>query len=173
VISFDVKGLAKDLVMGTKLELAAREELVARMIEVAVEIVNEPHRKREILDPLIEIMLSSYDMIQPDQLMLRYAEHIKERSRELGWDSRLLVKLEFKKIGGNFHRALVNMDFEGTIRKFKPVARPRKQKEKIVDTVSDHPDQDTLNEYLNAVTTRPERRIPLLSDRLGTRIKDA
>jgi hypothetical protein len=145
---------------------SVKEAIAERIIEAAVEIINEPRRQDVILDNLSYIYESTYDMVTPDLVILDFVNEIRKRMTAYGWDSRLVLKVSFTKLSNTFNRATVNMDLDATLERSKPAKKVRKVKvEKAIDIVSDNPSPDTINEFLNTVECQSQRRTPLLSDR--------
>lgn len=172
MISFDVTALAGELIMGSEHGFSVKETLTVRMIEAAVDILNEPRRRDAVLDNLTDIMEMHYDLQTPDLTMERFADHIRVQMKNHGWDSRLKVKLSFKKFGNNFHRAIIEMDLDATFASNNDRRKKPRLKADVTELVSDNPSQESINEFLDRTDKRPVRKPPLLSDRFGRTVND-
>lgn len=172
MISFDVTALAGELIMGSDQLFSVKETLTVRMIEAAVDILNEPGRRDSILDSLSWVMEDSYALQTPDLTMERYVSHIAKQMKAHGWDERLKVKLVFKKLGNNYHRAIVEMDLDATISSNNDRRKKPRLKPDVAEIVSDNPSLESINEFFDRTDKRPSRKSPVLSDRLGRTVND-
>lgn len=167
MISFDVQHLANSLLMETGDTYAVKEEIAIRMVEAAIDIINEPRKQDAILDPLNHIWETHYGLVTPDLVILAVVDDLQKQIRQHNWDTRLVVKPTFKKVSNTFHRATVQMDLDATLarQKTKPKKKAAVRAQVTATTVSDNPSAEDINEFLDVVERRSERRTPLLSDR--------
>lgn len=167
MIVFDVRSTALNLVMEKHDEpYSVKEAIAERIIEAAVEIINEPNRQDVILDNLNHIYELQYGMVTPDLVILAKAKEIKQQMTRNGWDPRLVLKVSFNKLSNTFNRATIGMDLDATMLRNKPAKAKKQVKvQKAIDIVSDNPSPDTINEFFNTVECQSRRRTPLLSDR--------
>lgn len=166
MIGFDVRSLAINLVMEKYDEpYSVKEAIATRIIEAAVEIINEPKRQDVVLDNLNHIYESQYGMVTPDLVILDHVKNIQQQMKANGWDPRLVLKVSFKKLSNTYNFATIGMDLDATMKRNKQSKVKKVAVTKAIDIVSDNPSPDTINEFFNTVECQSQRRTPLLSDR--------
>lgn len=166
---FDIKQMAKEIAFRDTEHPSTREVIVLRFVETAVLLVNNPHLIDRELDTMTEVYEIQYGMIMVDQQVLDLVKLIKRNMRKDGWDPRVKIKLEEKKLSNSFHRASIVMDLDTTINEAieedSAFRLASVEPEDINDTVSDTPPADMLNEFDSVLRSRSTPRTPLLSDR--------
>lgn len=168
---FDIKQMAKDLMFLNEQHIGAKEVVAERLIEAAVEIVNFPKATHSALfEGLAEIYELEMGLPRVDAVVMGIAERIRQDMASNGWDSRMKIKLESKKLSNTFHRITVRMDLDTTVlAEVKSVRRThvKARRPEITDVVSDNPDAELLNEFDRELSRQLSPRSPLLSDRGG------
>lgn len=175
MIAFNVNDLASMLVTGEKIDKSVREEIVVRMVEAAVDVVNDPRKRDSILGTLNDIMEDSYQLVTPDLTMVEYIQHIQKEQKKHGWDERLQIKMTSKRLGPHFHRITIEMDLDATFRINGDRRKTPRARQPIAEVVSDNPGSDEINELLDAISLSqqpPKRRTPVLSDRYARTVND-
>lgn len=173
--TFDIKQMAKELV-ARNTHLSAREVIVTRFIETAVEMINEPWNSEKLLSNITSVYELDYDLISVDTQVLDLVEQIVSSNRRNRWDPRIKIKLESKKVGATYHRIHVVMDLDKTLGEALELDSAYRKslevKEDIKDSVTDNPNPDLINELdrvlLSELTPRPK----VLSDRLGVFVRE-
>jgi hypothetical protein len=159
VISINVRHCALNLMMGEQQPYDLRLSIAQRMMEAAVDILNAPEQIEDIIGPLTQIYEESYDIIAPDDVILDMVKQLRTRAENLGWDSRLKVKVQFKTIGKAFCIAIVRMDLDATfIERERLVRRDERRKPPTATVVNDNPSSDDINEFLNVVDRESSRK---------------
>lgn len=172
MISFDVKDLARNLMIPNMKEVNVREHLVCELIRGAVEIFNDPHLENEVITRLEEVLENDYEVMGTEKLVLGMVKEMRRNAKSAGWDKRSVAQLEYKLVGKAFHRITVKMDLDETVARILAKNTIVQDPEHVTDMVSDHPDMDQLNELSKLHTRETTRRTPLLSDRLATCVRD-
>ena len=166
---FDIKQMAKEIAFRDTEHPSTKEVIVLRFIESAVLLINSPELEGRELDTMTEVYEIHYGMIMVDRTILDLVKLIKRGMRKDGWDPRVKIKLEEKKLSNSFHRATIVMDLDTTISEAieedsayrASIAEP----EDINDVTTDTPSADMLNEFDSVLRSRSTPRTPLLSDR--------
>jgi hypothetical protein len=168
---FDVKQMAKDLVFLNDQHISAKEVVAERLIEAAVEVVNFPKsRHLELFEGLAEVYELEMGLPCADGIVMELVERIKRDMAASGWDPRMKVKLESKKLSNTFHRITVRMDLDATVQAEVSAVRrthTKARRPEITDVVSDNPGAELLNEFDRELSRQLKPRTPLLSDRGG------
>jgi hypothetical protein len=173
---FDVKQMARDLVFVGDHHVSAREVVAERLIEAAVQVINFP---KAPLSELFEGMAEVYelDMGLPcvDQMVMMVVAQIKQGMVKDGWDPRMRIKMEQKKLSSTYNRITIQMDLDATIQaEVKKVRKvhTRARRQEITDVVSENPDPELINEFDRKLSAESQPRTPLLSDRSPGFIKE-
>jgi len=172
MISFDVKDLARNLMIPNMKEVSVREHLVCELIRGAVEIFNDPHLENDVIVQLEEVLENDYEVMGAADMVLNMVAEMRQRAKGAGWDKRTIAQLEYKQIGKAFHHINIKMDLDETIARILAQNTIEPDPEHVTDMVSDHPDMDAINELSKLHTRETTRRTPLLSDRLATCVRD-
>jgi uncharacterized membrane protein YheB (UPF0754 family) len=152
---------------------AVRESIAVRMLEAVVEMINHPARQDKLLDQLGNVYEEHYDMLTPDLVMLKIRDQLQKETKRRSWDSRLKLKVSFKKISHGFHQAHIEMDLDATLKANVKPKVTRVKREKVTgETISDNPSPEAINEFLETVERRSIRRTPRLSDRQPTAVRE-
>ena len=165
----DVRDAALNLVMERDEPLDSKLVLVKRMIEAAVEIVNDPSKVDDEIDNLMDSYDGYYGITKPDEIILHYVDVMKKAIKAASWDTRLVVKVKFNEVGNG--KALCHadlfMDLDTTAEKLGWVAAPEDEdsKEAITEIVSDNPSAEQLHALSRSVSREGKQRTPVLSDR--------
>ena len=168
---FDVKQMARDLIFLGDQHTSAKEVVAERLIEAAVEVINFPKATHsEMFEGLAEVYELEMGLPRVDETVMNLVKQIKADMARLGWDPRLKIKLESKKLSNTFHRITVQMDLDATVlAEAKSVRKvhTRARRPEITDVVSDNPNPELLNEFDREFSRQLKPRTPLLSDRGG------
>lgn len=166
---FDIKQMGRNLIFLKDQHASAKEVVAERLIEAAVEVINFPKSSHTALfEGLAEIYELEMGLPRVDETVMNLVEEIKSDMARLGWDPRVKIKLETKKLSNTFHRVTVQMDLDATIlAEAKSVRRThnKARRPEITDVVSDNPDAELLNEFDRELSRQLKHRTPLLSDR--------
>lgn len=173
MIIFDVKDLARNFLMPTNEPQSVREYLALEVLRYSVELFNDPHRLHNLLGDAEEIFENDYDVMGVAEIIVRHWRHIQKVTRSYGWDVRTKAQLEFKRIGNGFHHARVVMDLEETMARMLDAAHlNHPQEAHVTDIVSDNPSSDVINELSTVRNGETRRRVPVLSDRHPTFVRE-
>lgn len=173
MIIFDVKELARSFLMPSGEPQGVREHLALEVLRYSVGIFNDPHLLQHYLGDAEEVFEIDYDVMGVAEIIIRHYRHITKITRSYGWDPRTKAKLEFKRIGKGFHHARVVMDLEETTARMLNEAHlDRPVETHVTDIVSDNPSTDVINELSIVRNGETRRRVPVLSDRHPTFVRD-
>ncbi|MNM27099.1 hypothetical protein D3C81_375830 [compost metagenome] len=173
MIIFDVKELGRSFLMPFGEPQGVREHLALEVLRYSVDIFNDPHLMQNCLGDAEEVFEGDYDVMGVAELIVRHYRHILKITRSYGWDPRTKAKLEFKRFGKGFHQARVMMDLEETTARMLSEARLDLPAEThVTDIVSDNPSSDVINELSTVRNGETRRRVPVLSDRHPTFVRD-
>ena len=168
---FDVKQMARDLMFLDAQHAGAKEVVAERLIEAAVEVVNFPKSTHSALfEGLAEVYELGMGLPRVDSIVMNIVERIRQDMNRNGWDPRMKIKLESKKLSSTFHRVTICMDLDATVlAEVKTVRRThvKARRPEITDVVSDNPGSELLNEFDRELSRQLAPRTPLLSDRGG------
>lgn len=165
--AFDIKKMAQGLYVPNAVHVSAKEVIAERLIETAVEIINDPSRSGELLDSMTDYYELDMGMNRVDDSVMQLVTQIKQDNQRAGWDPRVKLKIETKKLSNTFHRLTIAMDLDATIEAMtaKPKrARPRRTT-KITDVIEDNPGADLLNEFDRELSSQSESQAKLLPNR--------
>lgn len=172
MISFDVKELARNMLIPHVSEPNVREHLVCELLRGALEIFNDPHRENAVIIELEEVLENDYEVMGTEDIVTKILATLRRASKGAGWDGRTIAKLEYKQIGKAFHQAKFVMDLDETVARVLEANAIKPDKEHVTDMVSDHPDMDAINELNTLHSRETSRRIPVLSDRFATVVRE-
>ena len=170
---FDIKQMAQGLYIPEEKFPHAREVIARRLVEVAVEFVNDPEEGQAAVDHLIGVYEIDYGMNQVERQIGDVITMIRGEMKKWHWDPRIKVKLEDRSIGRNHVQLKVSMDLDATLQGMINGLEVIEEREHVEDAVDDNPGSELLNALDGHVSKRPERRIPLLSDRHAKPVKDS
>ena len=168
---FDIKQMGKDLMFLNDQHASAKEVVAERLIEAAVEVVNFPQAQHSALfEGLAEVYELEMGLPRVDAIVMGIVTRIRQDMNQNGWDPRMKIKLESKKLSSTFHRITVKMDLDATVlAEVKTVRRThvKARRPEITDVVSDNPGAELLNEFDRELSRQLKPRTPILSDRGG------
>lgn len=165
MIIYDVKELARNLVMSNSEGPEVREHLVRTMLCGALEIFNDPHRENTVITELQDVLENDYEVLGSEEIVLSVVTELRNRAKTCGWDPRTKAKIDYRAIGKGVIQAMVVMDLDETLARILDSGAIESSLEHVTDIVSDHPDMEVLNELNRLHSNETERRTPLLSDR--------
>lgn len=173
--SFDIKQMARELVARGTLP-SAREVIVLRFVETAVDMINSPWQSNALLGALSSAYELDYDLINVEQQVLDIVNTIRTDMHKNRWDRRIKIKMDSRTVGRNFHRINILMDLDATLAEaLEEDSNYRKSMEvqaSVSDVVIDNPDMDTINELDRVLLGESTPRPKVLSDRLGKFVRD-
>lgn len=172
MIIYDVRELARNLVMPNSAVQEVREHLVRTMLCGAVEIFNDPHREHTVIAELEESFENDYDVLGSDAMVTSMVKELHSQAKACGWDSRTKAKIEYRAIGKGVTQAMVVMDLDETLARMLDAGSIKPPLEHVTDIVSDNPDMEVINELNRLHSNETERRTPLLSDRSPTFVQE-
>lgn len=166
---FDIKQMARDLLCLKAHHPSAKEVMVERLIEAAVEVVNFPgSHHAELFEGLAEVYELDMGIPRVDAMVTDLADRIRADADSKGWDPRIKVMVRTKKLSNTFHRATICMDLDSTIlaeAEHVHTIHAEARRPEITDVVSDNPGAELLDEFDREFSRQSEHRTPLLSDR--------
>lgn len=165
--AFDIKKMARELYVPNAVHVSAKEVIAERLIETAVEIINDPSRSGELLDSMTDYYELDMGMNRVDDSVMHLVSQIKQDNLRSGWDPRVKLKLETKKLSNTFHRVTVAMDLDATIEAMTTKKKQGRAKRvtKITDVIEDNPGADLLNEFDRELSSQSESQAKLLPNR--------
>jgi hypothetical protein len=163
MILFNVFDLAKDLFFEEKVEASVRQVLAKDMVDSAVEIFNYPAIENSEIVNLMEEWENSYGVMNIEKVMEGLINTIRKDIRRSGWDPRCLAKVEYQGDNRNFLMARVVMDLDQTMAKLLESLPDGNNPDPVGEAVSDHPDQDMLNELNKTTEKQTHRNLQILS----------
>jgi len=173
--SFDIKQMARELVARGTLP-SAREVIVLRFVETAVDMVNSPWQSNMLLASLSSAYELDYDLINVEEQVMDIVNTIRADMHKNRWDRRIKIKMDSRTVGRNFHRINILMDLDATLAEaLEEDSNYRKSMEvqaSVSDVVIDNPDMDTINELDRVLLGESTPRPKVLSDRLGKFVRD-
>jgi hypothetical protein len=173
---FDIKVMGNELFFPEEQHRSFRETVALRLVETAVDIINEPNLTEQLLLPMIDIYELEMGMNRVDDRVMGIVERIRQDMRNAGWDPRMKIRLEERKLSNTYHRAIVCMDLDATVKAVVQTTQQKKTRKvretKIADVVSDNPGVELINELDRVVSRQSQRRTPLLSDRNAQFVRD-
>lgn len=170
---FDIKQMAQGLYIPEEKFPHAREVIARRMVEVAVEFINDPEKGQESVDHLVGVYEIDYGMNQVERQISDVICMVQAETKKWHWDPRIKVKLEDRSIGRHHVQLKVSMDLEATLQSMINGVEVIEEREHVEDAVLDNPGSELLNALDGFVSKRSERRVPLLSDRYARTVKDS
>lgn len=173
--AFDIKAMGRGFIFATEQHISFKETVALRMVETAVEIVNEPHRTEMLLNNMTEAYELEFGIDRVDDQIMGLVNMIRKDMLSKCWDPRTKVKIQERKLSNTYHRAIICMDLDATVKSVNAEARKHARKRTslpITDVVSDNPGAELINELDRVVSRQSKRRTPLLSDRSGKFVRD-
>lgn len=171
MILFNVFELAKDLFFEEKVEASVRQVLAKDMVDSAVEIFNYPGCENSEICGLLEEWESAYGVMNIEKIMHGLVRNIRKDIRKSGWDPRCLAKVEYQGDNRAFLMARVVMDLDQTMAKILEALPDGNNPEPVAEAVSDHPDQDMLNELNKTTEKQTHRNLQILSGSLASNLR--
>ena len=172
MVIFDVKDMARGLLTLPNEHLVLREKVAAHLITVASEIFNHPHREMSLVDDLIDHYEFEQGVFGLDVVVMETVAKMKQAAQRAGWDRRMKGKVEFKEVGRGFYQARFVMDLDETMAWMFHKEESSEPDVNVTDIVSDNPGADLINELNKLHTRETRRRVPALSDRLATTVRE-
>ena len=173
MIVLDVRNLALNLVLGTDQPFSVKEAIASRIVEAAIEIVNDPTTTNRLLDHLVPIYEGEYRMVSADLVILDQVNLVRKNMRMRGWDNRLMVKGTTRTIGKALHHVRIEMDLDATLNLgADKLTRKPTRPAAMGELVSDNPSSDTINELNDAIDRESRRELTLYPTRSPMFVKD-
>lgn len=166
MITFDVKDLARGLIVLGQEHTVLKEKVAVELLGYALEIFNHPHRRMAIIDDLIDHYEYELGIFGLDTKVVEWSSMMRLAAQRYGWDKRLKAKIEFKELGKGFHHARFVMDLDESVAWILAQNTPQDDgEESVIDVVSDNPEADVINALAKLHPRKTRKRVPLLSDR--------
>lgn len=171
MILFNVFDLAKDLFFEEKVEASVRQVLAKDMVDSAVEIFNYPAIENTEICALLAEWESAYGVMNIEKMMSGLISTIRKDIKRSGWDPRCLAKVEYQGDNRSFLMARVVMDLDQTMAKMLETLPDGDIPEPVGEAVSDHPDQDMLNELNKTAEKQTHRNLQILSGSVAPNLR--
>ena len=171
MILFNVFELAKELFFEEKVEASVRQVLAKEMVDSAVEIFNYPTIENTEICALLAEWESTYGVMNIEKIMAGLVETIRKDIKRSGWDPRCLAKVEYQGDNRAFLMARVVMDLDQTMIRIIESLPDMDSPEPVAEAVSDHPDQDMLNELNKTSEKQTYRNLQVLSGSVAPNLR--
>lgn len=171
MILFNVFELAKDLFFEEKVEESVRRVLAKDLVDSAVEIFNYPAIENKEIGELMDEWEHSYGVMNIEKIMQGLLRTIRKDIKRSGWDRRCLAKVEYQGDNRSFLMARVVMDLDQTMAKILETLPDGNNPDPVGEAVSDHPDQDMLNELNKTTVKQTHRNLQVLSGSLAPNLR--
>lgn len=171
MILFNVFELAKELFFEEKIEASVRQVLAKDMVDSAVEIFNYPAIENTEICNLLAEWESAYGVMNIEKIMSGLVKTIRKNVKRSGWDPRCLAKVEYQGDNRAFLMARVVMDLDQTMVRMLESLPTGDHPEAVAEAVSDHPDQDMLNELNKTSEKQTHRNLQILSGSLAPNLR--
>ena len=172
--AFDIKAMGRGYIFATEQHPSFKETVAVRLVETAVEIINNTQQTDALLSNVTHAYEMTFGMDRVDDQVMGLVEMMRKDMSTKGWDPRTKIKLVERKLSNTYHRLVVVMDLEATVKSFNEGVRKqsRKRATPIADVVSDNPGAELINELDRLLCQQSQPRTPLLSDRGGRFVRD-
>lgn len=171
MILFNVFELAKELFFEEKVEESVRRVLAKDLVDSAVDIFNYPATENSEIGNLMDEWEHSYGVMNIEKVMQGLLKNIRKDIKRSGWDRRCLAKVEYQGDNRKFLMARVVMDLEQTVAKILESLPDGNNPDPVGEAVSDHPDQDMLNELNKTTDKQTVRNLQVLSGSLAPNLR--
>jgi len=173
---FDIKAMAKGMLFPVEQHPSFAETVALRMVETAVEIINTPERTEELLNGMTDAYELEIGMSRVDDQIVGIVKSIRQQMHRQGWDPRMKIRLDERRLSNTYHHARVSMDLDATVRSsldgIQKKSRKAQSNTSIAEVVSDNPGAELINELDRELSRQSQHRTPLLSDRDSKFVRD-